>query len=289
MGDLQQSMVDRRSAADAAERVGETERIAFAYRVIAGVHLALGSWEQGRAAAHAALDLDPQRLLDKDAEVLLAWMEGRHRDALEALEPLIAAARDRGNVQGLTTLSGRYADFALQLGRFADAHAVIREAGKLVRLGTGRWGMLGNVLGQLAEVVARLGTPDAVDVIDDAEQQVRFSEQYLALPQLLRARALLLQRGGDSGGALDMVQRSASVARSQRARVQLGRSLFAMADLARAMSDTRLAEAAHEERCQIVAEIGPEVTGLDWTSDIRVALPATAPTSTAPQRRLLRK
>jgi hypothetical protein len=75
---------------------------------------------------------------------------------LEVLTLLLAGVRERGNLQGLTSLSGWYADFALQLGRCAEVEALIREAAELVRVGTGRWGMRGKVLGQLAEVVARL-------------------------------------------------------------------------------------------------------------------------------------
>jgi DNA-binding NarL/FixJ family response regulator len=272
-GELQRSLVDRMNAASAADRVGETERVAFAYRAMAGVHLALGSWDRGRAAARAALELDPQRLLDQDAEIFLAWMEGRHRDALEAVASLLVSVRERENLQGLTSFSGLYADFALQLGRCADVQALIREAAELVRVGTGRWGMLGNVLGQLAETVARLDTPDADQVVDDAEQQVRFSEQYLALPQLLRARSLLLRRRGERSRAVEVIQESARTARAQHARVQLGRSLFVLSDLARANGDTRVAREADDERRQIVADIGPEALGLDWTKDIRL-LPA---------------
>jgi len=275
-GQLQRSLVDRTKAAGAAERAGETERVAFAYRVMAGLHLELGSWEAGRAAARAALELDPPRLLDKDAEVFLAWMEGRHSDALEAVALLLDGVRERGNMQGLTSLSGWYADFALQLEQCAEVQALIREAAELVRVGSGRWGVLGNVLGRLAEIVARLDTPDANEVVDDAEQQVRFSGQNLALPQLLRARALLLHRRGENSRALDAVRESARTARSQHARIQLGRSLFVLSDLARASGDMRAAREADDERRQIVADIGPEALGLDWTRNIRLATPRRA-------------
>lgn len=275
-GELERSLVDRVSGARAAERVGETARVAFAYRVIATDHLALGSWDAGRAAARVALELDPQRLLDNDAEVFLAWMQGRHAEALEALGSLLAGVRERGNVQGLTSLSGWYADFALQLERFADAQALIREAAELVRVGSGRWGMRGKVLGQLAEVVARLDTPDADEVVDDAEQQVRISEQFLALPQLLRARALLLHRKGQSTRAFEVIQDSATMARSQHAKIQLARSLFVLSSLTRENGEIRVAREADDERRRIVADIGPEALGLDWTRDIRPAPPPRA-------------
>jgi hypothetical protein len=103
-GDLQRSLVDRKNAANAAERAGEIERVAFAYRVMASDHMT------------AALELDPERLLERDAEVFEAWMQGSHSDALEALAPLLASARQHGNVQGLTSLCGWYADFGCSLG-----------------------------------------------------------------------------------------------------------------------------------------------------------------------------
>jgi hypothetical protein len=160
--------------------------------MMAMVHLALGSWHEGRAAARKALTLDPHGSLDPDAQLFLAWMEGRHEEALGLAASLIDGVRQRGNLQGFTSLSGWFADLALQLGRASQVEAAIREAAELVRVGSGRFAMPGNVLGQLAETVAQLATPDADSVVDDAEQQVHTSEQYLALPAVLRARALRL-------------------------------------------------------------------------------------------------
>jgi hypothetical protein len=48
-----------------------------------------------------------------------------------------------------------------------------------------------------------------------------------------------------------------------------------LAELARALGDARLARGADAERRQIVAEIGPEALGLDWTSDMRLTPPTS--------------
>jgi tetratricopeptide (TPR) repeat protein len=54
-----QALAVRRGAVDAAERAGETERVALACQAVAYTCYLLGDWEAGRAAARAGLALDP--------------------------------------------------------------------------------------------------------------------------------------------------------------------------------------------------------------------------------------
>jgi hypothetical protein len=61
-GELDRALADRRAGVDAAERSADTERLAFAYQVIAETHLVMGAWEEGRIAAQKGLALDPQGL-----------------------------------------------------------------------------------------------------------------------------------------------------------------------------------------------------------------------------------
>jgi uncharacterized protein HemY len=125
----------------------------------------------------------------------------------------------------------------LQLGRPADAETPTREAAELLRVDGGWQPWPGVAYGPLAETVVRLATPDMEDALAAAEQMVAATGQHAARPQLLRARGLLLQRRGDLDGALEALAASAEIARSQRASIQLGRTLASLADVARQRGD----------------------------------------------------
>ena len=84
------------------------------------------------------------------------------------------------------------------------------------------------------------------------------------LPQLLRARGLLLSRQGDLPGALTALHESAGVAREQQALLQLGATLAALSEVARTADDQITAREADIERRAIVERIGPEVRILSW-------------------------
>ena len=71
-------------------------------------------------------------------------------------------------------------------------------------------------------------------------------------------------RQGKPDEALESLQASAAAARSQHARVELGRTLAVAAALARQRGDMPLAEHADAERTAIVEQIGAEVRGLKW-------------------------
>ena len=71
-------------------------------------------------------------------------------------------------------------------------------------------------------------------------------------------------RQGKLDEALESLQASAAVARSQHAFVELGRTLAVAAALARQRGDIALAERADAERTAIVERIGAEVRGLEW-------------------------
>jgi tetratricopeptide (TPR) repeat protein len=264
-GDLDQALADRRAAVEAAERSGDTERLAFAYQVVAETHLLMGAWEEGRGAARKGLALDPQDVLKSTpGPALLTWMEGRPHDALAQMAAYAADARQRDDVQGLSRSLALLADMALQIDRPADAEAPAREAAELLRVpgGWGRWP--GVACGPLAETVVRLATPDAEEILAAAEHMVASTEQHLAQPQLLRARGLLLQCQGQLDGALETLAASAEIARSQRTGIQLGRTLHTLAAVARQRGDVARAAQAETELVHLVERIGPEVGALTW-------------------------
>jgi DNA-binding CsgD family transcriptional regulator/tetratricopeptide (TPR) repeat protein len=269
-GDLKQCLADRRRGAEAAERSGETERVSFAYQTVATACHLLGDWEAGRAAAQAGLALDPREQPATIRGAVFAWMQGRYTDAVDHLGAFLADARARGDMLGLSIALVMTADWVLQLDRPADAEAPAREASDLLRVG-GRWQpWLGFVFGPLAETVVRLAAPDEEVILCEAEQQIDVSEQYLARPQLLRARGLLHQRRGELDGALEALRGSAEIARSQHALIQLGRTLEVLARVARKHGDATCAAQAGAELAAVVQKIGPEVAGLSWASSLLV-------------------
>jgi non-specific serine/threonine protein kinase len=223
----------------------------------------VGAWSEGRAVARAAIELDPESLLNGASAVAhLAWMEGRHSDALRELTTHLADARARDDVQGVTIALYVLADSLLQLGRAPEAEAPAREGAELACT---RWrGEIGCAMEVLAETLARLGTSDAENVISDAQQVIDDFEIEAARPQVLRARGLLLLRRGDVDEAIAVLQSSAEVARSQHALIEYGRTLSVLAQAARQCGDQTLLAQAAAERAAVVDTIGPEVRNLDW-------------------------
>jgi DNA-binding NarL/FixJ family response regulator len=285
-GSLEAALASRQQAVEAAERAGETARVVFALNTVAASRMWLGDWELGRLAARTALERDPAGLLQAHAgPVLLTWMEGEHASALRQMHAFIDSGRRRGDLQAVALGLQWLADFLLQLDRVADAAPAAREAAQLMQPETGYAPVIGFAGGPLAEAVVRVSAPDAEAVLIDTEERVRSSEQYMALPQVLRASGLLLQRKGHLAGAIDAFQQSADVARAQRARVQLGRTLFVLADVARRCGLEKDAAAADRERIGIVNHIGPEVRRLAWASDPRESSQRSGDGSTPLTRR----
>jgi DNA-binding NarL/FixJ family response regulator len=262
-GELEKNIADRLRALEAADKAGETERVAFAHQSLAKAYLLLGAWEAGRSTARTGLALDPEeRLNGGPARALLDWMEGRFDKALQELRTFADGARHRGDAQGLIIGLGDLAEFALQLDRPADAEAAAREAVDVAR--NGMPPTLSLTLGPLAEALVMLGTPEAEANLAESQRIVHEFELYFAQSALLRARGLLLMRQGKLDEALESLQASAAVARSQHALVELGRTLALAAGLARQRGEVALAEHADAERTAIANRIGAEVRALKW-------------------------
>src|SRR5207237_8250980 len=140
-----------------------------------------------------------------------------------------------------------------------DAEPAARAA-----VDVGRNGMLPTLsltLGPSAETLVMLGAPEAEENLAESQRIVHELELYFAQPALLRARGLLLMRQGKPDEALESLQASAALARSQHANVELGRTLAVAAALARQQGHVALAEQVDDERTAIVERIGPEVRG----------------------------
>jgi DNA-binding NarL/FixJ family response regulator len=259
-------IADRRRAIDAAQHSGELERLLFAQATLAGGLLRAGAWEEGRAVARAALALGLQNEGGNTAagcQAELAWMEGRHSDAVREFESGLTLSRVNGDLQGVTYNLTWLVWFALELGRPADAEALAREAMTVARTEWG--GIFGFVAGPFAETLARVGSPDAAAALAEAEELVDEFGLAVATPQLLRARAILHAEDGATAAALDALRTSADIARSQHEVIQLAQTLALHVSIGH--DQTRYAAAraqADAERQAIVARIGPEVRGLAW-------------------------
>jgi DNA-binding CsgD family transcriptional regulator len=120
----------------------------------------------------------------------------------------------------------------------------------------------------LAETLVCLHAADAEAVLSDAERFIEETGKPVARPQLLRARGRLLMHRGDLTGAIETLDASAAVARSQHSIIELGRTLAVLADAARKHGDKALATQADAERAAVVERIGPEVRGLSWALDL---------------------
>jgi hypothetical protein len=144
-----------------------------------------------------------------------------------------------------------------------DAAAVLALALE-VRQGGAATGHVASVASHLAEAAVLVGAPDAGELVAEAASRTEQDQFFLLRTQVLRAEGLWRSREGDRQGSLAALRGSAEVARQQDALPQLGRTLLALARVARAAGDEALASAADEERAAIVAQIGPEARALPW-------------------------
>jgi DNA-binding CsgD family transcriptional regulator len=236
--------------------------------------------DRGNYPLTPGLALDPhgQGVAGK---AVLAWLEGRHEDALTHFRAFWSDGRERGDVQAMAYGLAALADYMLQLGRAFDAEAPAREAGAVIR---SSWPSIAGFIAPIAEALVCLEAPDAEQVLSDAEQFVEQTGKAVAGPQLMRARGMLVRQHCDLSGAIEMLEASAALARSQQARIEVGRTLTVLADAAQMRGDRGLAGRADLERATIVDQIGPEVRGLAWARDFTVDNPARKRTRSGSRR-----
>jgi tetratricopeptide (TPR) repeat protein len=256
-GGLRAAYHDLRRAVEVAEQADLPGAAASNAYVLANVCYSLGAWDEARSAVRKA-----QTRVQGIGMAMLLWMEGDFAGALRQEQDDLADLRSQGRVYRLMESLPILADGHLQLGQVPEADAAAREAWAIMQ-GRGYWDMAfaGAVL---AEAAVRAGAPDAEAILVEAEGLVERFTQQRERPQLLRARGLLVARKGDLGGAVAVLQAGAETARAQGALVELGRTLAALAEMARAAGDAALAAEADAERAEVVARIGPEVRGLAW-------------------------
>jgi transcriptional regulator with XRE-family HTH domain/tetratricopeptide (TPR) repeat protein len=267
-GQLEQCLAANRRAVEAADRSGDTQRLRFAWQALGLECVAAGAWEEGRSAARAGLALARGSGFNGVAgPAALAWMEGRHEDALAHFRSFWAESVEQHDMQGAAYATALLADALLQLDRPAEAEDPAREAAELTR---GRWPLMTGFVTPLVEALVCLRAPDAEEVLLEAERRIEQTDKAIARPQLLRARGRLLMQRGQLGDAMDALQRSAAIARAQRALVELGRALAVLADAVRAQGNETLAAQADTEREAVVEQIGPEVRGLAWARGVPV-------------------
>ena len=258
-GRLRESWPFHLQAAEIARQDGVAASQALALGTAAETAMALGEWQEVRTLGGQASMLQPLGV----HELCYRWASGDHAEAILAGERGVADMRRRGLVKYLLAALAFVADAYLQLGRTEEAAQFAHDAVQLMRE-HGLWGLTGRTRGPLAEVVALLGTPDTETILIEAETGVAHYEQFLARPQLLRARSVLLARQGRREEALAALRHSAEVARDQGARVELARTLSTLASVARETGDTTAMREADIARRAIVMAIGPATAGLNW-------------------------
>jgi hypothetical protein len=100
--------------------------------------------------------------------------------------------------------------------------------------------------------------------VAEAAAAMEREQLYLVRPWVLRAEGLLQQSRGDTEGALAALQQGADLAREQGALPEWGRTLAALAHVARVVGAEAAADQADRARAAIIDQIGPEVRGLIW-------------------------
>jgi class 3 adenylate cyclase/tetratricopeptide (TPR) repeat protein/DNA-binding XRE family transcriptional regulator len=257
LGESRAGLADFRQAATLGEELGLLGPAAVARANEAEVCLQLGAWAEGRAAGQTALAYDGAD--QYGVAPLLAWMTGDTSGALTLARRALEAARRRQHTEMEATTLQWLADWQLDLGEVAAALAGARAALALA------WPVgAAAASAALAEAAVRTGAADAPTLLAEAFAVMERDQQYRHLPRLLRARGLLLERQGDASGALASLVQSAAAARAQEALLDLGRTLAALAEQARAAGNEAQAAEAEAERAAIVERIGPEVHGLAW-------------------------
>jgi tetratricopeptide (TPR) repeat protein len=262
LGDLERYWADSKRALDLAELTAAPERIVSAVlNHVEASHLR-GMWVEGRDAAHkhSLAQAPPHSSL-----LLVAVMEGDFERALDMFGELYTTATSRGDLQQRLLLLTNRAAIALDTGWVEVAAAAAREAVDLGRSGELAWSWM--TYGQLTEAVVRLGSEESEAILNQAESIAANHQVHGMDAQLHRARGILLQQRGNLHGAISILQTSATLARSQHAVLELGRTLAVLEDVARARGDAALAASANNERVAIIGQIGPEVRELVWASN----------------------
>jgi CHAT domain-containing protein/tetratricopeptide (TPR) repeat protein len=277
------SAVDRR-----ADSLRDTVALARARTWLGLIAYKHGDYVTARRLGEAALALKQQLGLKRDlfrsynALGLLAWMEGRLKDALTLFDSANTAASAVHDTAGSASASGNRGLVLTELGSFGPARRdflAARDGGRL--LGNARiegnalnnLGMLAirsgdpqaavpfigdarrlyrsiafvegeqNALGQLGTAYAALGQPQqALAALDSALSQSRHLGLRQEEASNLEAMANLYRESGDYRRALELYGSARSINDSLGLAVEGGADLTSMAEIHEALGDTTLAE-----------------------------------------------
>lgn len=261
LGELRRAREDFRRAAELAVELDMPRYVANGYGNVAWACCNLGDWSEGRIAARAAARALEAAGMPPDPDPLLSWLEGDHARALEPWRALLSDARRRKAMEVQANVLSDLARCRLDLGQIDEALGTLDT---VVAAGDGSFAV--GVLVLRAEAAVLAGNPDAPAQVEEATATGERYNNYFDRSTVLRARGLLQHQQGASAAALTTLQQSAEVARRQCLLPALGRTLFYLAEVARTSGDEVLADAADAERAAIIAQIGPEVRGLVWST-----------------------
>jgi len=264
-GELVNAEREQAQAAGLAERRLSELILRAAAANLYDVQIQLGRWEEARRTYRWARAL----LQQLDAEWRIGfngepwWLLGDPLRELAEYRRGLEQARQQANVDDQISYASLLAQRYLALGRVAETEGPAREAMAVIR-GSGNWGHAMWAMPSLAEALVRISAPDAEALLVEAFDLAERIEGKGLLPQLLRARGLLLVRQRDLSGARTVLHESARLAREQHALLQLGATLATLAEVAKAAGDHVTAQEAESERHALIERIGPEVRVLLW-------------------------
>jgi hypothetical protein len=226
------------------------------------MHLVLGEWAQGRVAAQASLLLDPADPMGVGP--MLAWMAGDTAGALNEARQALLTVRRRQDTERIVTTLFLLAGWHLELGGTEEGLAIAREATAAAE----HVGRVAEGAARLAEAMVQADAPDSAAQVAAAAAAMEREQLYLVRPWILRAEGLLRLGQGEFEGALSALQQSAEIAREQGALLEWGRTLAALAQVARVAGARAIAVQADRARLTIIQQIGPEVRDLVWAREL---------------------
>jgi CHAT domain-containing protein/tetratricopeptide (TPR) repeat protein len=230
-----------------ATRAGDRNAEASAHMWLGMAAWRLGDYKRARVEGERAVSM--KRALGMDSELsrsfnalgLLAWNEGRQRDALQLFDSALAAARRNHDSTGFARASANVPLVKLELGDFDGARRAFEVALPAARaIGDER--LEGNDLANLGMLDIRVGdAAAALPLLADARRRYRTIRyepgEANALGQLATAWGQL----GDLQRAIAAVDSGLSIARGEGLTQEVAADLEVIADLQAQAGDNQLA------------------------------------------------
>lgn len=256
----------------------------------------LGDYAISRREGETSVAL--KRKLGLDAELsrsfnalgLLAWNEGRHRDALVAFDSAVASARRHDDAAGIARVAGNIPLVKVELGDFDGARRGFEEAIRAGReIDDDR--VQGNALANLAMLEIRLGNArQALPLLADARRHYAVIEYSTGESNALGQLATAFSSLGDLQSAISAADSALRISRAQGLQQETAATLEVLADLHAQAGSLRLALRSLREADSLDRQLGLAVergTNLRRTSIILFTLGELPPAISAARQALI--